>query len=731
MTADPITDPLAPPTPRYDYVRDPDAIYRESFATIRAEADLSSLPADARTVAVRMIHASGEVDLPAAMAVHPRLVAAARTALEGGATIFTDAEMTASGVTRRRLPADNPVRCLLHDPRVPELAKSWRTTRTAAAVSLWGSDLAGAVVAFGNAPTALFQLLELDRRGRAPACGDRRHPGRLRRVGGVQDRAGGESLGHPVPRRARPPGRLGPVCGRRQRLGSTGGDLVSGRLFAVGVGPGDPELLTLRAARLIGAAGVIAYHSGPQGSSIARTIVADLLPVGVIEELLRYPVTTGASDHPDGYYGAMAAFYDASAARLAVHLDAGRDVVVLAEGDPLFYSSYGYLHERLAARYPCQIVPGVTSLSATSAAVQVALGRHEDVLTVLPGTLSVPELASRLAGSDAVMIMKLGRTYAGVLEALRQSGRLAEAVYVERASTSDERVLPAGAVDPASVPYFSMIMVPGRDRRADGAGRAAQREPAAFGSAPVELVVVGVGPGGAGGRTAEAEATLASVQHVVGYRAYLERLPARPGQVQHPSGNTVEVERARFALDLALRGERVAVVSGGDAGVFGMASAVFEAAEDPRYAGVGIRVVPGVTAAQAVAARAGAPLGADFAVLSLSDRLKSWTTIERRVRAAAESDLVIAIYNPASRSRTTQLAQARELLLEYRPPDTPVIIGRDVGRDGEQVIVTTLAELDPDRVDMQCLLIIGAAGTSVTDGRVWTRRSVPTVVATR
>ncbi len=505
---------------------------------------------------------------------------------------------------------------------------------------------------------------------------------------------------------------------------------MSGRLFAIGVGPGDPELLTLRAARLIGAAEVIAYHSGPQGRSIARSIVADLLPDGVIEELLRYPVTTGASDHPDGYYGAMTTFYDDSADRLAAHLDAGRNVVVLAEGDPLFYSSYGYLHDRLAGSYSCQIVPGVTSLSATSAAVPVALGRHEDVLTVLPGTLPVPELASRLAGFDAVMIMKLGRTYAGVLEALRQSGRLAEAVYIERASTPDERVLPAAIVDPASVPYFSMIMVPGRDRRADRAGRAARAE-AVPGRSPGDLVVVGLGPGGADGRTVEADAALATVQHIVGYRPYLERLPPRPGQVYHPSGNTVELERAQFALDLALRGERVAVVSGGDAGVFGMASAVFEAAKDPRYVGVGIRVIPGVTAAQAVAARAGAPLGADYAVLSLSDRLKGWATIERRLRAAAESDLVIAIYNPASRSRTGQLAQARELLLEYRPYDTPVVIGRDVGRPGEELIITTLADLAADQIDMRCLLIIGAAGTTVTDGRVWTRRSVPAIVPAR
>ena len=156
----PPTD-LEPPPARYSYVRDADTIYRESFATIRSEADLSGLPADARTLAVRMIHACGDVELPTAMAVHPRLVADARAALQSGATIFTDAEMTASGITRRRLPAANSVRCLLHDPRVPELARTWRTTRTAAAVSLWGADLEGSVVAIGNAPTALFHLLEL------------------------------------------------------------------------------------------------------------------------------------------------------------------------------------------------------------------------------------------------------------------------------------------------------------------------------------------------------------------------------------------------------------------------------------------------------------------------------------------------------------------------------------------------------------------------------------------
>ena len=148
------------PRRRYDYVTDPAEIYRRSFASVRAEVDLSGLPEDARTVAVRMIHASGDLELTSALQFHPRLVSAARTALRSGAAIFTDAYMIASGVTRRRLPADNAVHCLLADPRVPERARAWSTTRSAAAVSLWGPELEGAVVAIGNAPTALFFLLE-------------------------------------------------------------------------------------------------------------------------------------------------------------------------------------------------------------------------------------------------------------------------------------------------------------------------------------------------------------------------------------------------------------------------------------------------------------------------------------------------------------------------------------------------------------------------------------------
>jgi precorrin-2 C20-methyltransferase/precorrin-3B C17-methyltransferase len=516
------------------------------------------------------------------------------------------------------------------------------------------------------------------------------------------------------------------VRGGDQRLGAEIGDFVTGHLYGVGVGPGDPELITLKAARLISNADVIAYHSGTAGRSIARTIAGSLIAEDVIEELLIYPVTTGPTDHPLGYYGAVDDFYDESAERLTKHLDAGRTVVVLAEGDPLFYSSYMYLHDRLSPRFPSEIVPGVTSLTAAATALKTPLARHEDVLVVLPGTLPVPELARRLADTDAAAIMKLGRTFAAVREALRQSGRLGNALYVERATTGEQRVLSVAEVDPAAVPYFSMIVVPGRDRRVARSDRFPGQQEHLFTDdldGP-RLFVVGLGPGSDGWTTPEVSQLLTQVDHVVGYGPYLDRLGTRPGLQRHASGNTVEVERARYALDLALAGERVAVVSGGDAGVFGMASAVFEAAEDDRYAEVKITVLPGVTAAQAVAARAGAPLGGDYAVLSLSDRLKPWPVIEKRLRAIADADLVLALYNPASGTRREQIVRARELLLELRPADTPVVVGRRICRQDEDLSVTTLEALQPTSIDMSCLLIIGSSQTRRSHGSmVWTSRS--------
>lgn len=503
---------------------------------------------------------------------------------------------------------------------------------------------------------------------------------------------------------------------------------MAGRFTVVGIGPGDPELMTIKAVRVIGSAQVIAFHAGASTPSHAHRIAAGVIPAEAVQEELRYPVTTGTTNHPGGYAGALADFYAECSQRLAAHLDAGRDVALLAEGDPLFYGSSMYLHDRFKERYETTVVPGVPAFAAATATVSTPLVRQTDVLTVLPGTLSEPELARRLADTDAAIIMKLGRNFPAVRSALEQAGRLEGAWYVERASQAEERRVPVAEVDPRSVPYFSLIVVPGdaAPRRANDRLRGGHvEEPLPVNPSPAaELLVVGLGPGPEEWLTPEAAAVLAEVDHVVGYGPYVARVPQRAGLNRLASGNTVEVDRARTALDLARAGERVAVVSGGDAGVFGMAAAVFEAAEDPTYADVHIRVVPGVSAFQAVAARAGAPVGADFAVLSLSDRLKPWDVVERRLRAIAEADLVLATYNPASRSRTEQIAVTKKVLLEHRSPGTVVVVGRDVGREEESVVVTTLGDLDPATIDMKCLLIVGSSSTTVTRGRVWTPRFV-------
>ncbi len=191
----------------------------------------------------------------------------------------------------------------------------------------------------------------------------------------------------------------------------------------------------------------------------------------------------------------MAEFYEESAARLAAHLEAGRTVVLLAEGDPLFYGSFMYMHDRLAPRFPTEVVPGVTAFAAATAAVASPLVRQTDVLTVLPGTLPEAELARRLADTDGAIIMKLGRTFPAVRSALEQAGRLEHALYVERASMDSERWMPVADVDPATVPYFSLIVVPGDSVHEEPGGRRGVAPAAADSTDVAELLVVGLGPG--------------------------------------------------------------------------------------------------------------------------------------------------------------------------------------------------------------------------------------------
>jgi cobalt-precorrin 5A hydrolase/precorrin-3B C17-methyltransferase len=238
--------------------------------------------------------------------------------------------------------------------------------------------------------------------------------------------------------------------------------------------------------------------------------------------------------------------------------------------------------------------------------------------------------------------------------------------------------------------------------------------------------VIGTGPGDPVWRTPEVEAAVLRATDLVGYGLYLDLLgPLADGKARHGYELGEEEKRVRVALDLAAEGRDVALVCSGDPGIYAMATLVFELLERGGRADwhrIGVTVMPGVSALQAAAARAGAPLGHDFCTISLSDLLTPWDAIERRVKAAAEGDFVIAFYNPVSQRRTRQLAAAVEILRGHRPDDTPVILARNLGRDGEIVTVVDLCALTPDMVDMLTVVLVGSSETrrvARSDGGAW------------
>jgi len=242
------------------------------------------------------------------------------------------------------------------------------------------------------------------------------------------------------------------------------------------------------------------------------------------------------------------------------------------------------------------------------------------------------------------------------------------------------------------------------------------------------LVVVGTGPGKAELMTPATAAVLSKATDLVGYGPYLDRVPVtRADQCRHTSDNRVELDRARHALSLAASGRQVVVVSGGDPGVFAMASAIFEAVEtgEPAWRALDIRVEPGVTAMLAAAAEVGAPLGGDFCAISLSDNLKAWTTVERRLKAAAEADFVIALYNPASKARPHQLGLAFDLLRALKAAETPVLFVRAAGTAEAKVVTTTLGAADGALADMRTLVIVGASTTRQVGRWIYTPRREP------
>jgi precorrin-2/cobalt-factor-2 C20-methyltransferase len=241
----------------------------------------------------------------------------------------------------------------------------------------------------------------------------------------------------------------------------------TGRLLGVGVGPGDPELVTLKALRAIEEADVVVHFAKQGRASHARTIVDPHLPPGIEELALEYPVTTETPKDKPAYRESIAKFYDEAAATIARHLDADRTVAVLAEGDPLFYGSYMHLHVRLSTRYPTEIIAGVTGMAGCWAEAATPIAQGDDVFTVLPATLPADELERRLADSDAAVVMKLGRHLAKVRKALAKTGQLARAIYVERGTMAGATMVRLTEKMDDRAPYFAIVLVPGWESRGE------------------------------------------------------------------------------------------------------------------------------------------------------------------------------------------------------------------------------------------------------------------------
>jgi precorrin-2/cobalt-factor-2 C20-methyltransferase len=226
-----------------------------------------------------------------------------------------------------------------------------------------------------------------------------------------------------------------------------------GTVYGLGIGPGDPELLTLKAHRILTSVPVIAYPTMENGKVLARAIVADFIRPHQLEIPMPLPFSVERSSQP---------YYDIAAEKIAAHLSAGRDVAVLCEGEPMLYGSFMYLFQRLAGRFPTEVVPGISSTMASAAMLGAPITFRNDVLSIMPGTLDAETLRDRLAVADAAVIIKLGRHFAKARAVLDELGLLDRALYIERATQPAQRILPIASVDPAQVPYWALILIPSK-----------------------------------------------------------------------------------------------------------------------------------------------------------------------------------------------------------------------------------------------------------------------------
>lgn len=477
---------------------------------------------------------------------------------------------------------------------------------------------------------------------------------------------------------------------------------MNGKLYGVGVGPGDPELMTLKAIRLIRECDVVMVPGEQVKESVAYQIALRAVPELEEKECtgVHMPMTRDRAVLQEAHRQAAESVIE--------RLKQGKTVAFLNLGDVTVYASFLYIHWRVLEQgFESELINGVPSFCAAAARLGIGLAEGSEPLHVLPQPGQIEE-GLKLPGTK--VIMKMGKHLEQVKSCLERSGMSVS--MIEKCGMPGERIFrSAEEIDPEAG-YYSLLIA----KEAAGAGKPGTEE---TGTACV--YVVGMGPGSREQMTIQAYEILERCDTIVGYTVYADLLKQEfPDKRFLTTPMRREAERCRMAFEEALNGHQVAMVCSGDAGVYGMSGLMLELA--PEYPGCQVKVAAGVTAALAGGAVLGAPLMHDFAVISLSDLLTPWERIEKRLRCAAEADFAICIYNPSSKKRADYLRRACDILLEKMEEDRVCGVVSQIGREGEAWRIMTLKELREYQADMFTTVFVGNSQTKQVGGRMVTPR---------
>jgi precorrin-2 C(20)-methyltransferase len=526
------------------------------------------------------------------------------------------------------------------------------------------------------------------------------------------------------------------------------------KLYAIGVGPGAPDLLTLRAADILRRVPVVFSPLSAMGTtSRALDVVRGLLDPARQEVVeLTFPMQK-EQDELEGEW-------EEAAGEIVAHLRRHGEGAFITIGDVSLYSTFVYVQRLLEARHPdlvIELVPGIPSFSAMTALMGMPYGQGDDRIAILPATFGPERIGAVLQEFETVILMKVNRVLDEVLDTLERLGLTEHATFVEKCGMPDQQVVhDVRRLRGQRPSYFSILLVAKTARPAGTAvapppphlapgvpldapaRRAAAGPPAPAAGEPAvappevpskpggKLLLVGFGPGNHAHLTFRAREAIGEAEVVIGYRTYVRLVrDLIQGKEVHYTGMTEELERARKAVAFAYAGRKVALISSGDVGVYGMAGPALEILKEKGWrpgCGVEVEVVPGVTALSACASVLGAPVVHDFAAISLSNLLTPWEVIVQRIEAAARADYVIALYNPKSGRRTQQIVETQKILLRHRRPDTPVGIVKSGLREGQRVVQTTLADMLQHEIGMLTTILVGNSTTFTYEGLMITPR---------